>query len=277
MIAAAFAAAAIGFAVAWALLPIRIARAPRDLVRINVSGRRVPAVLGGPLVVGGLAGIAALAVLTVLGLEDARPSRMAGAVVILSCAMYLAGAYDDHRGAESARGFGGHLTAARSGALTGGAVKAAAGALAGTAAGALVAEGRVVVEVAAICALSANLVNLLDRAPGRAGKTTLMLWIPLVLFGQDAWIVAAAGIAGALAACLPADLSERAMLGDAGANPLGAVAGLGLAAALEEPWRLAAIAVLLALNLASERWSFSRAIERVRWLRALDDLGRDRK
>lgn len=274
MIATAAAAAAVGFAVAFVLVPVRIAHAPRALVRTNVSGRRIPAVLGGPLVIGGLAGIAALAALEVLGVEDALPSRMAGGVVVLSCAMYLAGAYDDRRGAEAARGFGGHLAAARSGALTGGTVKAAVGVLAGGAAGALVADGRVVVEVAALCALTANLVNLLDRAPGRAGKAVLILWLPLVPLGHDAWVVASAGLGGALVACLRADLSERAMLGDAGANPLGAVAGLGLAAALEEPGRLAAIGLLLALNLASERWSFSRAIEGAGWLRALDDLGR---
>jgi UDP-GlcNAc:undecaprenyl-phosphate/decaprenyl-phosphate GlcNAc-1-phosphate transferase len=274
VIAVAAVAAAVGFAVALALVPIGIAHAPRALVRTNVSGRRVPAVLGGPLVTGGLTGVAALGGLAVLGVDDALPPRMAGAVVVLSCAMYLAGTYDDRRGAEAARGFGGHLTAARSGALTGGAVKAVVGALAGVAAGAVVADGLVVVEVAALCALTANLVNLLDRAPGRAGKAVLILWLPLVPLGHDAWLVSSAGVVGALIACLRADLSERAMLGDAGANPLGAVAGLGLAAALDEPGRLVAIALLLALNLASERWSFSQVIEGVRWLRSLDDLGR---
>ena len=274
MIAVGVAAAAVGFGVALVLVPLRIAHAPSALVRTNVSNREVPVVLGGPLVVGGLAGVAALGALAALGAEDALPSRMAGAVVILLCAMYLAGAYDDRRGAEAASGFSGHLTAARSGALTGGAVKAVAGALAGAAAGTLVSEGRVVVEVAVLCALSANLVNLLDRAPGRAGKVVLILWLPLVPLGHAAWLVASAGVVGALLACLRVDLSERAMLGDAGANPLGAVAGLGLAAALDEPGRLVAIALLLALNLASERWSFSRAIERLTWLRALDDLGR---
>jgi uncharacterized membrane protein len=63
------------------------------------------------------------------------------------------------------------------------------------------------------------------------------------------------------------------MLGDAGANGLGAVVGTLL---LGGPmWLLwAAAAVLLALQLASERVSFTRVIEGNRVLRAADRLGR---
>ncbi len=64
------------------------------------------------------------------------------------------------------------------------------------------------------------------------------------------------------------------MLGDAGANALGAALGLGLAVSLPEPARLAVIPALLALNLGSERWSYSEVIERASWLRVLDRLGR---
>jgi hypothetical protein len=70
------------------------------------------------------------------------------------------------------------------------------------------------------------------------------------------------------------DLGERAMLGDAGANAAGALAGFLLA--WQSPlWLLAVLAVvLLALNLVSERVSFSGVIERVSFLRWLDGLGR---
>ena len=64
------------------------------------------------------------------------------------------------------------------------------------------------------------------------------------------------------------------MLGDAGANPLGGVIGLGLALSLGETWRLLAIGVLVLLNLASEKWSFSKLIERSAPLRAFDMWGR---
>jgi hypothetical protein len=70
------------------------------------------------------------------------------------------------------------------------------------------------------------------------------------------------------------DLGERAMLGDAGANAAGALAGFLLA--WRSPlWLLAVlVVVLLALNVASERVSFSEVIERVGFLRWLDGLGR---
>ena len=124
-------------------------------------------------------------------------------------------------------------------------------------------------------ALTANLLNLLDRAPGRAGKFALVIIVPLVLWGSPPWVVASAGTIAALLVCLPADLGARAMLGDAGANPLGGVVGLGLALSLNETWRLVAIGVLVLLNLASERWSFSELIERVRSAAGVRHVGTD--
>jgi hypothetical protein len=137
-----------------------------------------------------------------------------------------------------------------------------------------VADGWDAIEVGAVVALTANLVNLLDRAPGRAGKVVLAAAVAPALWGPADWTVAAAGLLGAAVAVLGPDLRERAMLGDAGANPLGAVVGLGLATSMQTPGRLVVIAVLLALNAVSERWSFSRAIERTPFLAALDRLGR---
>jgi hypothetical protein len=158
--------------------------------------------------------------------------------------------------------------------VTGGIVKLVAGAGAGAVAGAAVAGGWTILEVALLVALSANFVNLLDRAPGRAGKVSIASAVGLAIFGAAAWTVGAAATIGAAVACLWPDLRERAMLGDSGANPLGAVVGLGLAISLTTPWRIAAIGVLAALNLASERWSYSAAIDRTPWLRSLDRLGR---
>jgi UDP-N-acetylmuramyl pentapeptide phosphotransferase/UDP-N-acetylglucosamine-1-phosphate transferase len=270
----ALAAALAGAGIARGLAALRLQGPPDRLMRTNVSGRRVPAVLGGPHAIAALIVLVALQMAALGGWGAARTDEIGVAVALVVVVMALAGALDDLRGDERARGFKGHLRAAASFSLTGGLVKLAAGAAAGLAAGALVADGTAIVEIALLVALLANLVNLTDRAPGRAGKTSLLVAVPLVTFGDPDWGIAAAGLLGALAGCLSLDLSERAMLGDAGANPLGAVLGLGLGVTLETTGRVAAITLLLLLNAASERWSFSRAIERVGWLRALDHFGR---
>ncbi|HEV2892382.1 MAG TPA: hypothetical protein VG411_01405, partial [Actinomycetota bacterium] len=64
-------------------------------------------------------------------------------------------------------------------------------------------------------------------------------------------------------------------LGDCGANALGAGVATAAAATLSRPARLLALAGVVALNLASERVSFTAVIERTAWLRALDQLGRE--
>jgi UDP-GlcNAc:undecaprenyl-phosphate/decaprenyl-phosphate GlcNAc-1-phosphate transferase len=243
------------------------------LTRINVNGRNVPVILGGPVALGGIVGLVVALALLVPSNEN-MPFRLAAALCVVIGLLWLAGSWDDRRGDERDRGFAGHLAAARGFRLTGGIVKLLAGVVAGVAVGFIVAHGWVVVEVALLVALGANTINLLDRAPGRAGKVALVAMILLAPWGAAAWAVAAAGSFGALGAALPADLKERAMLGDAGANPAGAIVGLGLGVSLPEGWRLVAIVILLALNLASERWSFSQAISRVSVLRAFDKIGR---
>jgi UDP-N-acetylmuramyl pentapeptide phosphotransferase/UDP-N-acetylglucosamine-1-phosphate transferase len=251
---------------------------PESLIRVNVAGRRVPAVLGRAVWMGALCGgVVSIVWLSVAATVSSPAGRMAAAVLFVLASTYGAGAYDDYRGDEEARGFSGHIRAAISGKLTGGTVKLVAGALAGVVAGVLVADGWATIETALTVALSANFLNLTDRAPGRAGKVALVLAIPVIAFGPSSWTVAAAGLVGGLIACLPYDLSERAMLGDAGSNPLGGVVGLGIAVSVSGVASVVIVAVLAGLNLAAERWSFSQIIESTRWLRALDRVGRPPK
>lgn len=268
------------------------------LVRTNVDGVTVPVALGWPLVAGSLIGLGFLLwwseisaasnelnlgfrfhpVLTT-GFRWIDP-RYVLAFAVLLLGMHEAGWWDDMKGDERPRGFGGHIRALRGGAVTGGIVKLIVGGIAAAVTTGLILGGFVPLEkfvlIALAVALSANLVNLLDRAPGRALKVFLLLALPLV-FGDPLWRTLAAGTVGAGIAALPLDLKARAMLGDAGANPLGAVLGLGLAVNLAgSTWSLAAlVVVLLALNVVSERVSFSAMIARNRWLARLDHLGRD--
>ena len=64
------------------------------------------------------------------------------------------------------------------------------------------------------------------------------------------------------------------MLGDCGANALGAAVGTAAVQALPWQLRLLACAAAVALNLASEQVSFTAVIERTPLLRRLDQLGR---
>jgi Glycosyl transferase family 4 len=259
-----------------ALLAVRVAltTAPRSLHRVNVNQREVPVVLGFGVLFGSLAGSFAFVFARSISDEREVSSEGIALVVAVVLLMFAAGLFDDRRGDEPARGFRGHVTSASGGALTGGLVKIIVGGLAGLIA-AIPAEGvSHSVEVFLLVPLTANLFNLLDRAPGRAVKVALVVFLPLVVFGPLYMAVALAGPLGAVLAVAGFDLRERAMLGDAGANPIGAVLGLALAYSLEEPWRLLAVLAIGGLNLASERVSFSRVIDSTPWLRALDRIGR---
>ncbi len=183
------------------------------------------------------------------------------AAVVAALGAGAVGAYDDARdGADRAKGFRGHWGALRQGRLTGGAVKVlgigATGLLSAHLAG-----RRDVLVAGGVVAASANLLNLLDLRPGRALKAG----------GLAAVVLSQPGPAAACTALLPGDLGERTMLGDAGANALGAV--LGLALLRRAPAR-PALAVLVAVTAASEVVSYSRVIDSVGPLRWADRLGR---
>lgn len=245
---------------------------PKWSLRTNVSGRSVPAILGRAVVCGGVVALLAVAAGSAAG-WIASPGRVGVAAAVVLVSLGGAGAWDDSRGDEAPRGFAGHLRAGR---VTGGLAKIAAGGLAGICAAALLYADDAVMAVLTALAipLTANLLNLLDRAPGRAGKVALLIGVPALALGSHRWALSAAGTLGALTALLPSDLGERGMLGDAGANPVGGLLGLGLAVSLEAAPLAGVVAVLVLLNAASERWSFSRAIERTPLLRALDAIGR---
>jgi UDP-N-acetylmuramyl pentapeptide phosphotransferase/UDP-N-acetylglucosamine-1-phosphate transferase len=181
----------------------------------------------------------------------------------------LVGAYDDAAG-DAAKGLRGHLTALRSGRLTAGGVKLVALPILGIAAAA--ATGRPAARRpadlllgGAVVAGSANLLNLLDLRPGRALKVGMALGVAL---GEP-------GVVGSCAALLPGDLRERTMLGDAGANALGAVLGVAVVSRVRRPaGRAVVLTGLAALTAASERVSFSAVIDRTPALHRIDRLGR---
>jgi hypothetical protein len=204
--------------------------------------------------------------------------RMRAAVLLAGAGGGLLGAYDDLAGSGSSRGFKGHLAALARGEITSGAVKLlgigaaglAAAAVAGTGARSKPAAAVDVVINGALIAGGANLLNLFDLRPGRAIKVGILAGAPLAA-GAPAAVVAAP--LGAAVALLPEDLGEKAMLGDAGANALGALLGLA-ATRLGRGGRLAVLAAVVGLTGASEFVSFTKVIQSTPPLHWLDMLGR---
>jgi UDP-GlcNAc:undecaprenyl-phosphate/decaprenyl-phosphate GlcNAc-1-phosphate transferase len=128
---------------------------------------------------------------------------------------------------------------------------------------------------AGVLVLATNVFNLLDLRPGRATKAFVLLGVGLAIGSADLRPLWALGLfaAPALVAGLY-DLRERAMLGDTGANLLGALAGLWLVLSLSGAGQLVALAVLVVITVYGELRSISALIERTPGLRQLDSLGR---
>lgn len=211
----------------------------------------------------------------------------AGPVAVLGAAGF--GAVDDFHG-DGSKGLRGHLRALASGRVTSGLVKivgiGATGALTaflvrrgttsrGTTNGQTRSIGRAagLLADAALIAGSANLANLFDLRPGRALKVSLLAALTLTARPDAAGVLAAAAAGSALGVLAP-DLRGDAMLGDTGANAAGALVGTALVHRLGPEGRLAGLAVVVGLTLASERVSFTRVIEATPGLRQFDAWGR---
>lgn len=255
------------------------------LRRTNHAGRPVT-LAEGALVVAGTSLLAARA--------DGRAAAALAGIGGLGLLDDLLEPVQRRAGRPVSKGLRGHLGALRHGHLTTGAAKALGIPVLALAATATAPAPGGPVRVAADAALvagCANLANLLDLRPGRALKVVLPAAAALALagggpgIGQDpasgpsaarersgAGLARSALVPGLLA--LPADLREHGMLGDAGANVLGAAVGVAATRRLTVPARGVLLAAVVGLTLASERVSFSAVIDRTPALRALDRWGR---
>lgn len=248
----------------------------RRWVRHNHRGHEVTLTEGIALVVGSTV---SLAVVDPVGALTALGSGLVGAV-------------DDLHPDAARKGLAGHLGALARGDVSVGAVKVlgltgcgllaaavdqrAAGRRAPPVGPAQHGSGQAVGDVvmrAGVVAGSANLVNLLDLRPGRALKVTLLFGIPLSAAGDRGTEPAAVAVGAALV-LLPMDLRADGMLGDTGANSVGALLGLATTRAARPTARAAVLAGLVGLTLVSERVSFTRVIESTPVLRELDAWGR---
>jgi UDP-GlcNAc:undecaprenyl-phosphate/decaprenyl-phosphate GlcNAc-1-phosphate transferase len=128
---------------------------------------------------------------------------------------------------------------------------------------------------AGVLVLATNAFNLLDLRPGRAAKAFVALGVGLSIGAGELRALWALGLfAGPALVAGAYDLREHAMLGDTGANLLGALAGLWLVLTLSSTGQLIALGLLAAITVYGELRSISELVERTPLLRALDSWGR---
>jgi UDP-N-acetylmuramyl pentapeptide phosphotransferase/UDP-N-acetylglucosamine-1-phosphate transferase len=128
---------------------------------------------------------------------------------------------------------------------------------------------------AAVLVLATNAFNLLDLRPGRAVKALVILGAGLTLAGGELLPLWALGLfVGPTLVVGYYDVRELGLLGDTGANLLGAVAGVWLVLTLSDVGLAIALIVLAALTAYGEFRSISEFVERTPGLRHLDSWGR---
>jgi UDP-GlcNAc:undecaprenyl-phosphate/decaprenyl-phosphate GlcNAc-1-phosphate transferase len=190
------------------------------------------------------------------------------------------GFLDDRFGNRSVGGFRGHIKAIFTGKPTTGSLKLVGGGITALVcayflhknmAGQNVSAWVQIILQGLLIALSANSINLLDTRPGRAHFGFFILTLPTLLR------LGLGGISGPLAVLLlaaliewPFDARARSMMGDTGANFLGALGGVLAVMHLPLWGQGTLLALLTGLSIASERVSLQKLITSTPALAALD-------
>lgn len=194
-------------------------------------------------------------------------SRPAAAALLFVAVIGLLGVLDDYFGVHGKGGFRGHFTRlVREKKLTTGAAKAIFGGAAALASALVLRDSPyLVLPDALLIALMANLINLMDLRPGRAGWVFILLLslLTLAVYSHPqfvTYLAIAAPCLLALLVLLPRDSRAGWIMGDSGSNVLGGVLGVCLVAFLGVPARLALLALLVVLHIYAEKRSLSQLI-----------------
>jgi UDP-GlcNAc:undecaprenyl-phosphate/decaprenyl-phosphate GlcNAc-1-phosphate transferase len=244
------------------------------VVRRNYRGVPVPTGLGVAVLVGIAAGMGLVALVHAIDPHAETPTIALAfggfALLLLGFGFGLLGLFDDIA-EQPERGWRAHLPALLHATVTPGSLKVVGGGVIAFVFGASAATsiGWALIH-AAVIGLMANLFNAFDVRPGRAGKFFILGGVPMAIVGTVITVPMAAAL-GAVAAFLVFDLRERAMLGDAGSNAIGAILGGAVVAVHPTGWfEIALLGFLVLLTAIAEGPTLSAWIDRIGPLRAFD-------
>lgn len=270
----------------WVLLP--------HLTRLFISGGLIERNYRGVSLVRGIGVVFPLAWmfsvpfslgLRILGFQAAA---LYGMMLFSVC---LVGFLDDVFGTKSTKGIRGHFSGLLEGNVSTGVIKAMVIIVTSLPVAAFGSRDLLdLLKNASIIAMSANVYNAFDVKPGRSLKSywTAMGISFLVMSIQRNTVTTLASGSSlktheGLALTLPLvastlvygfyDLSERTMMGDAGANGIGASLGFLVIFTFGPELRNVTFLLLLGMQLLIEVTSLSKVVERLRILRFLDTIG----
>ena len=240
----------------------------------NYRGVRLPVPIGVVIVPAALIALIPVMLLARLTTLDVFPTDLS-LVIAFVPGVALLGLLDDVMSGSS-RGWRGHAAATLRGNFSSGLLKALGTlGLALLVASALPGSDTDFLLAAAVLVLATNAFNLLDLRPGRSVKAFILLGLCLTLATQLFDPLAALGIfIGPMLVAGWFDLREKAMLGDAGSNVVGALAGVWIVLTLDSSEQFVAFVILLVINVFGEFRSINTVVEKTPGLRHLDSFGR---
>lgn len=247
-------------------------RFPTRFQRRNFAGRLIPTAFGMMFVLAADAYYSFRALL-----PNPYYQKLPLIYLLVAVGFGALGLVDDLAGDRSAGGFLGHFRKLfRERRLTTGAIKAIGGGILALIAGWLLASPSIydTIVAALLIALTANTANLLDLRPGRclaaffggAVAVVASLAAHHILRAGELFYFALA----AAALLYPLDSRGKVMLGDTGANSLGAILGLTMALFFSPAWRVVVIALLALFHIWAEKRSLTKLIEETPVLRRID-------
>lgn len=231
------------------------------LVVTNYRGEKVPVALG-IIIICGIMGISLILHLLNTPLDYK--------LLFVYLGVFTIGFFDDVLGKGDSKGFKGHFKAFFKGQLTTGFIKAV-----GVPILLLLYftfDDYIKLIDLIFISLLVNLFNFFDLRPGRCQKVFLITNLLLLPFSKTITPLYV-GILAITIATLIMDLREKGMLGDAGANLLGIITGIQVLA-LQFPYRVIVYLMVFILTFIGEKYSFTKIIEKNRFLNYIDKLGR---